>query len=389
MSVGRFHLIVAFACFVATFSSEAYAKEGHTEASGNLSERLSKVLLKYGFDGEIAFSPSSYSVETIVHKNQADITDPKTVAEITKFKEDNPNASDAQAMAAVMPHDGATRWPWASVTKQVVAVLIMQQVESKKIRLDRNASRYLPGLKRNSPTVRQLLQHQSGLRNPDDSPVDENNVPDFYTTGPTGLDWCLKGRGTPGGDWRYNNCDYIVLGAILEKVTGKTLATLIEENIGSRIGWSDTRLLRLEQPGSYYGQDKSYDIRIARYGASAGLVGPLEDMLRFDRSFFGGSSFTRPIFSKESRDAMWESDPALGYMGLGQWVFEAPLAGCDTPVKIVERRGAIGKYQLRNITLPSSKTALAIATQKEGFEFGEIWTGRGFMYEALSVAACG
>ena len=351
-------LTVAAGCVALSAPTLATA---HDAESAEIA-RLSEVLESQQFEGEVVFSPSQYQFHAIERVPQSD-------GEVEIAKQ-------------------SRRWPWASVTKQVVTVLIMQEVESGRIDLDRRASRYLRSLGKNAPTVRELLQHRSGLRNPDDSPADGNGVPDFYSSGPTGLAWCLGDRGQPGGDWRYNNCDYIVIGALLERVTGKALSKLIEERIGSQIGWSDTRLLSEADTAQYRGQTPDYDARIVRYGASAGLVGPLDDMLRFDRAFFGGTAFTRPIFSKESRDIMWDSDPALGYMALGQWVFEAPLAGCEGAVKIVERRGAIGKYQLRNLILPESKMAVAIATDKEGFEFGEIWTGSGITYNVLSALAC-
>ena len=277
-------------------------------------------------------------------------------------------------------------WPWASVTKQVVAVLVMQQVDEGVLSLDASAATYLPTLKATptAPTIRQLLQHRSGLRNPDDSPPDASTFPNFYSDGPTGVDWCLADRTAPPEEWRYNNCDYIVLGAILKSVTGSDIGTLFRQRIAQPADLVDTRLLGLDEMRDYEEREAIYDTRIARYGASAALVGPLEDMLRFDRALLEGK-----LLSAQSRDILWQSDPSLGYMALGQWVFEAPLKGCDAPVRIVERRGAIGKYQVRNIILPDSDFVLALATAQEDFDFGEIWTGSGAMHDALAAVACG
>ena len=94
-------------------------------------------------------------------------------------------------------------FPWASVTKQAVAVMVMQDVEDGRIALDAPASRYMRELRAGprSPTVRQLLQHRSGLRDP-------NDAPDFYTGGPTGIEWCLGARGSPSGERRSRwGCD--------------------------------------------------------------------------------------------------------------------------------------------------------------------------------------
>lgn len=276
-------------------------------------------------------------------------------------------------------------WPWASVTKQVMAVLVMQEVDAGRIGLDDPAGRYLPALAENAaPTIRQLLQHRSGLRNPDDSPSDISGFPNFYSDGPTGIDWCLADRAAPPEEWRYNNCDYVVLGALLEAVTGERIAELIRTRIADPSGWTDTRLLGPGEMRDYVGQDATYDRRIARFGTSAALIGPLEDMLRFDRALLDGK-----LLGKEALATLWKSDPSLGFMALGQWVFEGPLRGCDTPVRIVERRGAIGKYKVRNIILPQTGHALALATEQEEFDFGEIWTGSGAMYDVLSAVACG
>lgn len=281
--------------------------------------------------------------------------------------------------------DNPERWPWASVTKQVLAVLAMQQVEAGTLDLDAPADRYLPELasKVPSPSIRQLLQHRSGLANPDDSPPDATGFPSFYSEGPTGLDWCLADRSAPSDQWRYNNCDYIVLGAILENVTGEPIEALLEKRIAIPSGWRDTALLRAGSARDFAGRDPVYTTRIARYGTSAALIGPLADMLRFDRALMAGK-----LLGPEARAAMWQGDPQLGYMALGQWVFDAPLEGCDAPVRIVERRGAIGKYQVRNIILPQRDMALALATADGEFDFGEIWTGSGALHDALAALAC-
>ena len=74
-------------------------------------------------------------------------------------------------------------WRWASVTKQVTAALVMQQVDSGRIALDEPVTRYLPdfaGPTGSAVTVRRLLQHTSGLPNPDDTPRGGDGFPEFY-----------------------------------------------------------------------------------------------------------------------------------------------------------------------------------------------------------------
>lgn len=278
----------------------------------------------------------------------------------------------------------ALAWPWASVTKQVIAVMVMQDVEAGRIDLNTPASVYLPQLASGGPTVEQLLRHQSNLANPEDTEANSSGVPDFYLSDYDMLEFCTgQSAGTPtDGGWRYNNCDYIVLGALLEAVNNEDIDTLIANRIAQPVGWTGTSRLLSGETREFVGATPEYQ-RIARYGSSAALVGPILDMLLFDRALLDGE-----LLGDQARAELWDGDPALGYMALGQWVFDAPISGCDGTVRIVERRGGIGKYQIRNIILPDQNIVLALVTGEAGFEFGEIWTGVGPMHDVLSAIAC-
>lgn len=281
----------------------------------------------------------------------------------------------------VQERDPGRLWPWASVTKQVVAVMVMQQVAAGRLALDEIASTYVDELGADppAPTLRQLLQHRSGLPNPEDTPADADGIPSFYTDGATGLDWCLRGRSAPPAEgWTYNNCDYIVLGAVLERVTGQALPTLFSEVIADPAALQTTAFAGEVPLPSAQERD-----RLARYGASGGLVGSLRDLLRFDEALTDGR-----LLDDAARSELWQGHPELGFMALGQWSFETTLAGCDQPVRIIERRGAIGAYQTRNFIIPEHRLALALATEQPQFDFGEIWTGSGFTFDLLSAVVC-
>lgn len=313
-------------------------------------ERATEVLKKTGFRGEIAVG----------------------------------HGDDATGAAVGVERTGQA-WPWASVTKQVVAVLVLQAVDKGSIGLDEPVSRYIPELGGNAtmPTVRQLLQHRSGLRNPNDTPLDETEMPSFYTNGETGLAWCLQGRTTsPAEGWQYNNCDYIVLGEILSRSQGN-VPQLFADRLAKPAGIMQARFAAADTAGDYYAADAAFDRQLVRFGAAGGLIGPLADMLRFDQALLSGK-----LLSAEARAELWRGDPALGFMGLGQWAFEAKIAGCPEPVRLIERRGAIGAYQLRNIILPDSGWSIALATKDGAFDFGEIWTGNGSMHDTLAAIAC-
>ena len=298
-------------------------------------------------------------------------------------------------------------WRWASVTKQVIAVLIMQEVARGTIALDAPVSQYLPTFA--SPnagriTVRQLLRHQTGLPNPDDTPPNAEGVPSYYTSGFAGSKDPLTGycagpiRGEPGGAWSYNNCDYIVAGALLEAVTGQSWQSALDLRQRRRFSKSDPKLwdrpligigrLTDEQPvpdpwPGHVAGAREPDFDIASYDSAGALYGTALDLVAFDMHLASGH-----YLPPEALAELWDGQPELGYLALGQWVFEAPLKGCTAPMRIVERRGAIGGVQVRNFILPDDKMALAMFTDQAEFDFGEIWQGAGFSYEMLSLAAC-
>jgi D-alanyl-D-alanine carboxypeptidase len=287
-------------------------------------------------------------------------------------------------------------WRWASVTKQVMAVLVLQEVGKGTIDLDQPVSRYLPDFasaNANKVTVRQLLRHQSGLPNPDDTASDPNAIAAFYVPGYKGKRDPLTGycagmvKGEPGGNWAYNNCDYMIAGALLEAVTGKKWSKLVQERIAKPLGLTTLGAYPAgkQTRGGLAGGKPEAKIELAAFGAAGGLYGTLNDLLAFDRALMGGK-----LLAPKEMAALWDGQPNLGFIALGQWVFEAPLKDCPAPVKLVERRGAIGGIQIRNFIAPDKQIAVAIFTDKSeaDFEFGEIWQGSGFSHDTLNFALC-
>ncbi len=131
---------------------------------------------------------------------------------------------------ATGPEADAKLWPWGSLSKQVAAALTMRLIDKGKLTLDTTIASALPdfpGSEKAGVTVRQLLTHTSGLANPETTTPGENGVPAFYLrtdpragTRDDAVGYCA---GTPsgqaGGGFAYNNCDTIVLGAMLEAET--------------------------------------------------------------------------------------------------------------------------------------------------------------------------
>lgn len=159
--------------------------------------------------------------------------------------------------------DGNEGFRIASITKTYVAATALRLVEDGKLDLQAPIARYLPaawsalltkdGYRPQQITVRQLLSHTSGLN-------DHAQAPQFIATikANPATHWTRAGDverlvqwtdpvGAPGEKYAYSDTGYVLLGAIIEQVSGKDLAQAVRDNLGlDRLGVPDTYWERLE-----------------------------------------------------------------------------------------------------------------------------------------------
>ncbi|MFE4823667.1 serine hydrolase domain-containing protein [Streptomyces sp. NPDC056704] len=165
------------------------------------------------------------------------------------------------ATGAKVPRDGQVRV--GSNTKTFTAVVVLQLVGEGKIGLDAPVDAYLRGLVRGDGidgrqiTVRQLLQHTSGLPNYSQYLGDDIRYYDPREL----LDLALQHKAdfAPGTNWAYSNTNYLVAGLIVQKVTGRSLAEEIDQRVIKRIGLRHTyfpapgeEMIRERHPRGYY-----------------------------------------------------------------------------------------------------------------------------------------
>lgn len=278
------------------------------------------------------------------------------------------------------------RWRWASVTKQIVAVAILQMVEEGHFNLDSVVADVIPEVKvanANQMTIRNLLQHTSGL-------INDASLPgEAFINGFDSRSFC-KGPATnpPSQSFEYNNCDYVVLGQVIEGVDKKPWFDSLQTRIFSPAGMTSLRI------GPNNGDETvsgfiskgiaAPDVTLPLYEASGELVGTVEDLLKFDRALFSGV-----LLKAKTRELMWVSDPSLGYAALGQWVFPGQLEGCDAPLQLVERRGAISGVQVLNVLVPEKEISVIVFVNRDDFDWGAVWAKQGFAFDLLSAALCG
>jgi CubicO group peptidase (beta-lactamase class C family)/uncharacterized protein YneR len=134
-----------------------------------------------------------------------------------------------------------------SISKQFTAVAILQLLEQGKLGLQDDIKKFIPDYPTHgyTITVEQLLSHTSGIKSYTDMKEWDDQVrrKDFT---PAALVDYFKNQPMdfpPGTKWQYNNSGYVLLGFIIEKVSGKTYPEYIVENIFKPLGMTN----------SYYG----------------------------------------------------------------------------------------------------------------------------------------
>jgi CubicO group peptidase (beta-lactamase class C family) len=137
----------------------------------------------------------------------------------------------------------ATRFQIGSLTKQFTAALILELAQQGRLNLDATLSVYLPDYRRDvadAVTIRQLLGHSAGV--PD--LVHRSDIMQIVKEPATPQEvlskYCSNAlEFTPGTQFKYSNCGYLILGGLYQQVTGETYADGLRR-LTTRAGLTDT-----------------------------------------------------------------------------------------------------------------------------------------------------
>lgn len=261
---------------------------------------------------------------------------------------------------AVVPADEAmtldTIFDLASLTKAVATTpAVLRLVERGRLDLDAPAARYWPAFAaegKDTITVRQLLSHTSGL--------------------PAGIDLrharrpadvlrllaAVKPVAKPGGDPLYSDVNFAVLGELVRRVSGQSLAACFARQVARPLGMSDSGFLPPAAKRARIApttRDEKGDMRrgrvhdplaerMAGVAGNAGLFGTADDLARFARAILDGGG---PILKSRSVDLMFAPQTHLAATpprGIG-WRLQPPLAANRAalpPVGMVSHLGYTG-----------------------------------------------
>jgi D-alanyl-D-alanine carboxypeptidase len=155
-------------------------------------------------------------------------------------------------VAGHVPVTATTAFAAGSITKTFTSAVVMRLVAEGRIALDAPIARYLRSPKLDPRiTVRMLLDHTSGLFDVFLAPgIDHalQSAPTARWSTARALTYLRKPYFPPGRGWHYSNTNYLVLGLLVERVTGRSLAAEIRARILDPLDLDDTWFQGAERP---------------------------------------------------------------------------------------------------------------------------------------------
>jgi CubicO group peptidase (beta-lactamase class C family) len=212
-----------------------------------------------------------------------------------------------------VPNSAMTRFNIASMTKQFTAASILLLEDRGKLKTDDLVKKYLPDAPASwdKITIYHLLTHTSGIS--DGAAKYEPGPPEKLLFRDVPLNF------QPGEQWSYTNLGYIVLGYLLEKISGEPYEEFVHQNIFKPMGMNDSGLMSFvtiiprRANGYWPGGNgienaERWDPKI---GFSAGaLYSTTGDLLRWERGLLGGRLLTPASLLKMTTP--FRSDYACG-----------------------------------------------------------------------------
>src|SRR5688572_8682128 len=265
-----------------------------------------------------------------------------------------------------IPNTPDTRFRLGSITKQFTAALTLQLVEQGKIKLDGKITDYLPDYRQDigqKVTVHHLLTHTSGIPSYTGQPGFFENVSrnpykviDFvkkYASGDLEYE--------PGSKYSYNNSGYFLLGAIIERVTGKSYEQVLKENILDPAGMKNTGYDRhdplIQKRAAGYAKTPD-GYRNAAYldmsipYAAGSMYSTVEDLYLWDQALY-----TDKLLSAQSKELMFK--PGLENYGYG-WVVRNAKLKNEEEIQVIRHGGGINGFSTVIARVPKDRNLVVL-----------------------------
>lgn len=275
--------------------------------------------------------------------------------------------ADRQSNAPVLP---GTRFPIGSITKPFTCLSVLQQVDKGRVDLDSPIGRYLPDLPAPSrdATVRQLLEHSSGIPN-----YLENR--EFPYNKPVGLSRqdmlgyfaAIPLMFPPGTQFSYSNSNTYLLGLLIEAVTGESYDHYVAEHVFRPFGMTQSDFgARPDRAKGYLTRGGAVRDGIAYdwlvpFSAGA-IVSSAPDLLLFAEGLFGKETSAAVRRMALSGDLLGDGTPNAYLKG-------CLIAGTLDGQRKYSHPGSIYGFSSHIAYYPDSRLTVVVLANGQGENF--------------------
>jgi CubicO group peptidase (beta-lactamase class C family) len=254
-----------------------------------------------------------------------------------------------------------------SITKQFTAMAILQLVEQGKIGLGDEITKFLPDYPTQGKkiTIEHLLTHTSGIQDVTEmasfpstmrQDVTPQEIIDRFKNEPMEF--------APGTKWKYDNSGYVLLGAILEKVSGQSYGDYLRKHVFPPAGLTNTAYGDLAAiiPGRVRGYEREnghvvnadYLSMTVPFAAGA-LVSTVDDLAKWTDAVATGKLVSSSLVQHAWSSARLNDGSATGY-GYG-WI-----VGNAFGTRVIQHDGNINGFSSAELWMPDEKVFVAVLT---------------------------
>jgi D-alanyl-D-alanine carboxypeptidase len=268
------------------------------------------------------------------------------------------------------PATTAMRYSIGSISKQFTAAAILLLQEQGKLLLDDKVAKYIPNLTRaNEVTIRQLLSHTSGYQDywPQDyvmkgmlEPTTAEKIMDTWARKPLDFD--------PGTKWQYSNTNYIIAGAIIEKVSRMPLLKFLQEKVFTPLGMTSVMSIDQEKLGDTdptgYMRYALGPLRVApKEGkgwlfAAGELAMPAQELAKWDISIIDQKLLKPASYRDLGMDVHLRNGLATQY-GLGVSV------NSQAGRRALAHGGEVSGFTAQNVVFPDDRAAIVVLVNQD------------------------
>lgn len=265
-----------------------------------------------------------------------------------------------------IPNSPSAKFRLGSITKQFTAASILLLEERGMLKVDERVKTYLPDVPGawDRITVRNLLTHTSGI--PNFTALGTYREMQVSPASPDKIIGLVKDRPVDfeaGEKMLYSNTGYIVLGAIIEKITGASYADFVVKNLFTPVGMADsgydsnTTIIPRRAAGYMAGPNGPVNagyIHMSVPHAAGALYSTTLDLLKWEQALFGGKLLQPSTLQKMTTP--FKNDYAFG------------LAVRTTKEgrKVIEHDGGIDGFNTHMAYYPESKVTVIVLGNQNG-----------------------